>query len=176
MNRCAICKFKHLECDSSQVIQQLLILIFTTNQIQISSQFEKLHTRNAKVSPVAEGCPIKRTFIRGGVVSYKPESYSRCTDGRTDRQTDWRTKGNPISPFCNFVATGDKNPDLDLNIYYWYHLLFLKNLQYVPMLWSVIDDESLKDVNMINIHVCDVRNLGVSRVLNNSLMRSAGTL
>ncbi len=21
---------------------------------------------------------------------------------------DWRTKGNPISPFCNFVATGDK--------------------------------------------------------------------
>ncbi len=29
--------------------------------------------------------------------------------GRTDGRTDWRTKGNPISLFRNFVATGDKN-------------------------------------------------------------------
>ena len=44
---------------------------------------------NAKVSPVAEGCPLKRAYKRGG-----------CYDGRTE--------GNPISPFRNFVATGDK--------------------------------------------------------------------
>ncbi len=26
---------------------------------------KKLHTRNAKVSPIDEGCPIKRTYTRG---------------------------------------------------------------------------------------------------------------
>ncbi len=35
--------------------------------------------------------------------------YSRCTDGLSDRQTGVQTEGNTISPFRNFVATGDKN-------------------------------------------------------------------
>ncbi len=35
-------------------------------------------------------------------------SYSSRTDGLTDWRTDGRTEGNAISPFRNFVATGDK--------------------------------------------------------------------
>ncbi len=51
------------------------------------TELQKLHTSNAKVSPIAEGCPIKLFKANG--------------------RTDGRTKGNPISPFRNFVATGD---------------------------------------------------------------------
>ena len=29
---------------------------------------QKLHTRNAKVSPVAEGCPVKGAYKRGGLL------------------------------------------------------------------------------------------------------------
>ena len=51
------------------------------------TELQKLCIRNAKVSPVAEGCPIKLF--------------------KANRRTDGQTKGNPISPFRNFVATGD---------------------------------------------------------------------
>ncbi len=42
------------------------MIAYDVRSIQIK---KKLHTRNAKVSPIAEGCPLKRTYKRGdGVV------------------------------------------------------------------------------------------------------------
>ena len=56
------------------------------------SVIKKLHTRKAKCPPSLIACAKNADFIQGE---------------RTDGQTDGRTKGNPISPFCNSVATGD---------------------------------------------------------------------
>ena len=101
------------------------------------TQNNKKNCIRVKLSVPRRWLPAQRMRGLGGkgvcdIIKIRPKVLKLF---KADGRTDWRTEGNPISPFRNFVATWDKNIE-PIHMQSW-RLLEFQSLD-VRLCWSLM--------------------------------------